>query len=59
LGANLAGIARPLLKAAIQSAEASLQHVQAVLRQLQIALFCTGVDRVGALGREHIFLRER
>jgi len=58
LGANLAGIARPLLKAAIQSAEASLQHVQAVLRQLQIALFCTGVDRVGALGREHIFLRE-
>ncbi|MEB3163276.1 MAG: type 2 isopentenyl-diphosphate Delta-isomerase [Prochlorothrix sp.] len=45
LGANLAGIARPLLKAATESEARVQEEVEALLAELSTVLFCTGVAR--------------
>jgi isopentenyl-diphosphate delta-isomerase len=45
LGANLAGIARPLLKAATESEAKVQEEVEALLAELSTVLFCTGVAR--------------
>jgi isopentenyl-diphosphate delta-isomerase len=58
LGANLVGIARPLLGAAMESAEATRLQVDVILRQMRIALFCLGVEHVTALSPAHIYLRD-
>jgi isopentenyl-diphosphate delta-isomerase len=58
LGANLVGIARPLLCAAMESAEATSQYVDVILRQMRIALFCLGVERVTELSPAHLFERD-
>lgn len=58
LGANLVGMARPLLQAAVISEEALQNKVEVILRQLRLALFGCGVHHVTALGREHIAERD-
>lgn len=42
LGAQLAGIAHPLLRLATQSAEAVIGYLQEIIQELRIAMFCTG-----------------
>jgi isopentenyl-diphosphate delta-isomerase len=46
LGADMAGMAQPFLKASLTSDE-SLEHAwQAMQKELQIAMFCTGIKKV-------------
>ncbi|MFH1085455.1 MAG: type 2 isopentenyl-diphosphate Delta-isomerase [Chloroflexota bacterium] len=49
LGANLVGMARPLLRPASESADAVLRRLELVLRQLRIAMFCAGARTVADL----------
>ncbi|MGA1474352.1 MAG: type 2 isopentenyl-diphosphate Delta-isomerase, partial [Prochlorothrix sp.] len=51
LGANLAGLARPLLRAATESEDQVQEEVEALLAELSTVLFCTGVARVQDLAR--------
>jgi isopentenyl-diphosphate delta-isomerase len=56
LGANAAGIATPLLKAAINSAGEVENSLQEMLQILKIAMFCTGAADIDEL-RFSPFLR--
>ncbi len=49
LGADLAGIASPFLKAAAISAEAVYEEIQAVMRSLRVAMFVSGAGNLNAL----------
>ena len=49
LGADLAGIAWPLLRPALLSAQAVAQALEAVVHALRIAMFCIGAPDVAAL----------
>jgi len=49
LGARLAGMAAPFLKAAVVSDEAVLEVIQVVLVQLRIAMFCIGARNLDEL----------
>lgn len=51
LGATLFGMAGPLLKAASQSAEATLDEVEIILGQLRAAMLCVGAKDLSALGQ--------
>jgi isopentenyl-diphosphate Delta-isomerase len=57
LGADIAGIALPLLAPAVSSQDELDEQIQVVIRQLRIALFCTGsrtpvdIRRDGVLSR--------
>ena len=49
LGADLAGLASPLLKAAVDSAEAVVDEFDLLTAELQIAMFCSGAGNLEAL----------
>ncbi|MBN1399317.1 MAG: type 2 isopentenyl-diphosphate Delta-isomerase [Anaerolineae bacterium] len=49
LGADLVGMARALLSAACESAEAVVRRLDLVTRQLRIAMFCAGARTVADL----------
>jgi len=49
LGARLAGMAAPFLKAAVISTEAVLEAIQVIVTQLRIAMFCIGAARLDDL----------
>ncbi len=49
LGADLAGLAGPFLKAAAQSDEAVLELIELLERQLRIAMLCAGAGNIAAL----------
>jgi isopentenyl-diphosphate Delta-isomerase len=49
LGADLAGLASPLLKAAARSAEEAERALEVIGRQLRIAMFCVGARDIDAL----------
>ncbi len=49
LGADLAGLAGPFLKASVQSAEAVVALVRLLMRQLQIAMLCAGAADIRSL----------
>lgn len=49
LGANLAGLAGPFLKAADQSLEASRELVEILTRQLEITMLCSGATSIAEL----------
>jgi isopentenyl-diphosphate delta-isomerase len=51
LGAVLAGMASPVLRAAVQSAYAVEDELSAVLAELRIAMFCTGSATLADLRR--------
>lgn len=42
LGASLAGLASPVLKAAVQSEEAAIEELEAIIQELRISMFCVG-----------------
>src|SRR3989304_6062221 len=58
LGAELGGMASPYLKAADQSAEAVVQTIQEVARELQVAMFAAGAGDIPILQRVPLVLRE-
>ena len=49
LGADLAGLASPLLRAAARSAEEAERALEVIGRQLRIAMFCVGARDIDAL----------
>jgi isopentenyl-diphosphate delta-isomerase len=49
LGANLAGVAQPLLRPALRSCEEVVDALSVLRRVLQIAMFCIGAPDVAAL----------
>jgi isopentenyl-diphosphate delta-isomerase len=51
LGADLAGLARPLLKAASEGEDALIERLEGIGRELQISCFYAGVGRVDELDR--------
>jgi len=57
LGANVVGIALGILRAAVSSAEKVQGALQVVLRQLRVAMFCTGARTLDDLDRSHLAMR--
>jgi isopentenyl-diphosphate delta-isomerase len=57
LGANLAGMAWPLLRPALHSVEAVQAELQVVVQELQVTMFCIGAKDVDAL-RQTPYLQE-
>lgn len=51
LGAKLAGMAGPFLKAAAQSPDAALQVIERITSELRIAMFAAGAKDLKALGK--------
>ncbi len=51
LGADLAGQAAGVLEAAVESADAVVEHFEAVMAELRIACFCTGSRTLAELRR--------
>jgi isopentenyl-diphosphate delta-isomerase len=49
LGATLGGMAGPFLKAAVKSVGAVLEEIEIAATELQIAMFCIGVDSIAGL----------
>jgi len=49
LGADLVGMARPFLEAAMESTAAVIARAQRTIRELQVAMFCTGARTIEAL----------
>lgn len=49
LGADLAGFAGPLLRAAAQSEEAATEMLTAIVEELRITMYCTGAKDLTAL----------
>ncbi len=54
LGANLAGIAGPFLKAAAQSVEETGAFAREVIAQLRIAMLCSGAQNIQALSQTQL-----
>jgi isopentenyl-diphosphate delta-isomerase len=58
LGATLGGLASPFLKAAARSLEDTIQAIQEIRRQIQVAMFAAGAGDLEALGRTELVRRE-
>lgn len=59
LGADLCGMALPLLKPAMESDEALARAIEAIHRELTVALFLTGSAKIADLGKAPIHLTGR
>jgi isopentenyl-diphosphate delta-isomerase len=57
LGADLVGMAFPFLEAATESAQRVTEKVQRIVQELEIAMFCLGVESVAEL--KTVPIRER
>jgi len=57
LGANLVGMAGPLLRPAAESAEAVIARLKAVIKQLRVAMFCSGARTIADLDRSRVSVR--
>ncbi len=57
LGADMAGMAHPFLKAAAISAEAVYDEIQAVIRSLRTAMFLSGAGHLASLRDYHRLIR--
>jgi len=58
LGADAAGIAAPLLKAANSSAETAMAAIQEVIGGLRISMFCIGAGSIGELKNSPLLERK-
>jgi isopentenyl-diphosphate Delta-isomerase len=58
LGANLAGMAYPFLKAAHDSEDALFAMVEHLLAELKTVLLCTGCGSLDALQQSSTLLRQ-
>jgi isopentenyl-diphosphate Delta-isomerase len=56
LGADLGGMALPLLKSAMESEEALIDRIGAVHRQLEVAMFLTGSRTIQDLGHARTYI---
>jgi isopentenyl-diphosphate delta-isomerase len=54
LGADLAGCASPVLKAAAESAEAAHELLRAIIEELRISMFCCGARDLEALRKVQV-----
>lgn len=59
LGAELVGIAQPFLEAANESADRAREHAETTIRELRIAMFCTGAATPAALREVRLIERAR
>jgi isopentenyl-diphosphate delta-isomerase len=59
LGATMAGMAGPFLKAAVQSLQAVMDEIEIVSRELRIAMFGIGVDSISALQHTDRLIKRR
>ena len=57
LGADLVGMARPFLEAAMESTAAVVERVNRVNRELEVAMFCTGSQNLAALRQVELSVR--
>jgi isopentenyl-diphosphate delta-isomerase len=57
LGADLAGFAGPLLKAAAASVEATTEMLTALIEELRLAMFCCGAQNIGQLRGADLLVR--
>jgi isopentenyl-diphosphate Delta-isomerase len=57
LGADLAGLARPLLQAACESPEYLGDRLELLLAELRTVMFCTGCGEVADLRRSGVLVR--
>lgn len=55
LGADLAGFAGPLLRAAVSSADDALTTLELLTEELRIAMFCAGAGNLAALRETQLF----
>ncbi|MDI9546501.1 MAG: type 2 isopentenyl-diphosphate Delta-isomerase [Chloroflexota bacterium] len=58
LGADLAGLASPFLKRAVQSAEAVVEEMELLMAELRIAMFCSGAANIAALRQPDVLARQ-
>ncbi len=58
LGADLVGLAAPLLRAAVQGVEAALEEVDLLLATMQVAMFAAGAGSLAALREPGRLYRE-
>lgn len=56
LGASCAGMARAVLKEALESKEKVVERLRLVQEELRVAMFLTGSKDVGTLGRQRLVL---
>lgn len=56
LGADLCGMALPLLKGAMESDEALTRTIDEIHTQLRVAMFCTGSKTIPELGRVRTYI---
>jgi isopentenyl-diphosphate Delta-isomerase len=56
LGADAAGIGAPLLRSAANSASDVVQHLTAVVKDLRIAMFCTGCATIDELKNTNLLV---
>jgi isopentenyl-diphosphate delta-isomerase len=56
LGAELCGMALPLLKGAMQGDEALTRTIEDIHTQLRVAMFCTGSKTLAELGRVRTYI---
>jgi len=54
LGADMGGLAHPLLKPALLSSEAVIKRLSILIDELRIAMFCVGARDVAALRTAHL-----
>ena len=59
LGASLVGMAAPMLETGARTAEAAAERLRAAMRELRIAMFCTGSRDLGALRGARLYHRGR
>jgi len=57
LGAELVGMARPFLEAAMESTAAVVARAQRTIRELEVAMFCTGARTIKALQKTQLHTR--
>jgi len=57
LGADLVGMAQPLLAPAMDSAGAVIERLGVVIRQLRVAMFCSGARTLAELDRSRVTVR--
>ena len=59
LGADLVGMARPFLEAAVESSEKVVERAGQVIRELSVAMFCTGASTVDDLQQVELLARSK
>jgi len=57
LGADLAGLASPFLKRAVESADAVIDEMETIAAELRITMFCAGVSTIQQLRRPGVLVQ--